>query len=84
MIFVGLFHKSKILQEEIEMSNHIDDFFGIVILFALVASFMGMLLLADGQGYKKGVNETLVLCMEKPTDCKIKYDYLKLEEQNGL
>jgi hypothetical protein len=39
------------------------------------------LLYVDGQGYKKGVNETLVLCIENAKDCKIKYDYLKLEEQ---
>ncbi len=80
MRFVVKFHKSKILQEETEMYNHNDDFFGIIVLFVLIASFMGMLVFAHGEGYKKGVNETLVLCMEKPADCKIKYDYLKLQE----
>jgi len=66
------------------MSNHNDDWASVIVLFVLIASFMGMLLFADGQGYKKGVNETLILCIEKPADCKIKYDYLKLEEQKGL
>jgi hypothetical protein len=62
------------------MTNYNDDFFGIIVLFVLIASFMCMLVFAHGEGYKKGVNETLVLCMEKPADCKIKYDYLKLQE----
>ena len=53
---------------------------GIIFLFVFVFSLMGMLVFADGQGYKKGVNETLVLCMENTKDCKIKYDYLKLQE----
>ena len=80
MRFVVKFHKSKILQEETEMYNHNDDWASVIVLFVLVASLMGMFLIADEQGYKKGVNETLVLCMEKPADCKIKYDYLKLQE----
>jgi hypothetical protein len=62
------------------MYNHNDDWASVIVLFVLVASLMGMFLIADEQGYKKGVNETLVMCMEKPTDCKIKYDYLKLQE----
>jgi hypothetical protein len=66
------------------MTNYNDDFFGIIVLFVLIASFMGMLVFAHGEGYKRGVDETLVLCMENAKDCKIKYDYLKLEEQKGL
>ncbi len=62
------------------MYNHNDGWASVIVLFVLVASLMGMFLIADEQGYKKGVNETLVMCMEKPTDCKIKYDYLKLQE----
>ena len=62
------------------MCNHNDDWASVIVLFVLVASLMGLMLIADEQGYKKGVNETLVLCMEKPADCKIKYDYLKLQE----
>ena len=61
--------------------NDNDDFFGIIVLFVLIASFMGMLVFAHGEGYKRGVDETLVLCMENSKDCKIKYDYLKLENQ---
>lgn len=80
MRFVEKFHKSKILREETEMYNHNDGWASVIVLFVLVASLMGMFLIADEQGYKKGVNETLVLCMEKPADCKIKYDYLKLQE----
>ncbi len=80
MRFVVKFRKSKILQEETEMYNHNDDWASVIVLFVLIASFLGMVVFADGEGYKKGVNETLVLCMEKPADCKIKYDYLKLQE----
>jgi hypothetical protein len=63
------------------MYNHNDGWASVIVLFVLVASLMGMFLIADEQGYKRGVNETLVLCMENAKDCKIKYDYLKLEEQ---
>ena len=66
------------------MCNHNDDWASVIVLFVLVASFMGMLVFAHGEGYKKGVNETLVLCIENAKDCKIKYDYLNLEEQKGL
>jgi hypothetical protein len=62
------------------MTNHNDGWASIIFLFVVAASLMGTLLFAAGEGYKKGVNETLVLCMEKPADCKIKYDYLKLQE----
>jgi len=79
--FVEQFHKSKILLEETEMYSNDDNWWGLILLFGFCFSLVGMLLFADGQGYKKGVNETLVLCMENPKDCKIKYDYLKLENQ---
>jgi hypothetical protein len=62
------------------MYNHNDDWISVIVLFVFVASLMGMLVFADGQGYKKGVNETLVMCIENQKDCKIKYDYLKLQE----
>jgi hypothetical protein len=32
------------------------------------------------EGAKKGKNEGIVYCIEKPKECKIKYDYLKLQE----
>lgn len=32
-------------------------------------------------GIEKGTNDTVIMCVEKPQDCKIKYDYLKLEQQ---
>jgi hypothetical protein len=63
------------------MYNHNDGWASVIVLFVLVASLMGMFLFADEEGYKRGVNETLVMCMENAKDCKIKYDYLKLEEQ---
>ncbi len=66
---------------ETEMYSNDDNLWGLILLFVFCSSLVGMLLYADGQGYKKGVNETLVLCIENAKDCKIKYDYLKLEEQ---
>ncbi len=81
MRFVEQFHKSKILLGETEMYSNDDNLWGLILLFVFCSSLVGMLLYVDGQGYKKGVNETLVLCIENAKDCKIKYDYLKLEEQ---
>ena len=31
-------------------------------------------------GMVKGKNEGIVYCVEKPKECKIAYDYLKLQE----
>jgi mannose/fructose/N-acetylgalactosamine-specific phosphotransferase system component IID len=63
------------------MYSNDDSFWGIIFLLVFPVSLMGMLVFIDRQGYKKGVNETLILCMENAKDCKIKYDYLKLEQQ---
>jgi hypothetical protein len=43
-------------------------------------TFMGMMAFASWQGYKKGMNETLILCVENPQQCKTIYDHLKLEK----
>lgn len=32
------------------------------------------------EGVKKGKNEGIVYCMEKPKECKTTYNYLKLQE----
>ena len=44
-------------------------------------TIMGILVFLTGEGYKMKVDETVIMCVEKPQDCKIKYDYLKLEQQ---
>jgi len=63
------------------MYSNDDSFGGIIFLFVFILFSVGMLVFADGLGYRKGVNETLILCIENAKDCKIKYDYLKLEQQ---
>ena len=63
------------------MYSNDDSFWEFIFLLVFCSSLVGMMVLFIGEGYKKGVDETLILCMEKPSDCKIKYDYLKLEEQ---
>jgi hypothetical protein len=47
----------------------------ILILFIPVMHFFGM-----ERGEDKGKNQGIVFCMEKPQECKIQYDYLKLQE----
>jgi hypothetical protein len=54
------------------------------VLLACLATIGVMFLLGTRFGYDDGVtdgkNEGIVYCMEKPKECKIKYDYLKLQE----
>jgi hypothetical protein len=62
------------------MSNDLDDFFGpLLIVFALLifgASCM------DSEGYNRGKETTIKHCIEKQSECKLEYDYLKLQEKN--
>ena len=54
------------------------------LLFALFASVGVMFLLGSRFGFDDGVvkgkNDGIVFCMEKQKECKIAYDYLKLQE----
>jgi hypothetical protein len=34
-------------------------------------------------GVEKGKNDTVIMCVENPQQCKIQYDYLKLREKLG-
>jgi hypothetical protein len=55
------------------------------LLFALFASVGVMFLLGSRFGFDDGVvkgkNDGIVFCMEKQKECKISYDYLKLQEK---
>jgi hypothetical protein len=47
----------------------------ILMLFMPVMHFFGM-----ESGKDRGKNEGIVFCMEKPKECQISYEYLKLQE----
>jgi hypothetical protein len=49
--------------------------FATVGVFFLLGSRFGF-----DDGLEKGKNEGIVYCIEKPKECKIQYDYLKLQE----
>jgi hypothetical protein len=54
------------------------------LLLAIFASVGVFFLLGSRFGFDDGVvegkNEGIVYCVEKPKECKIAYDYLKLQE----
>jgi hypothetical protein len=45
-----------------------------------VAFLLGVKFGVDA-GLVDGKNEGIIFCMEKPKECKISYDYLKLQEK---
>ena len=54
------------------------------LLLAIFASVGVFFLLGSRFGYDDGVvkgkNDGIVYCMQQPKECKIHYDYLKLQE----
>lgn len=42
----------------------------------------GAFLYGHNVGYYNGKEITIKHCIEKPADCKVEYDYLKLQEKN--
>lgn len=68
------------------MNYHDDDFpFGVIAVIVTIAIFgVGMTVgsgTTEQDNITKGRSEGIILCSEKPTDCKTEYDYLKLKEQ---
>jgi len=68
------------------MSYHKDDFlFGVFVVFVTIEMFVGGMIIGSGiteqDNITKGRNESIILCSEKPTECKTEYDYLKLKGQ---
>jgi hypothetical protein len=55
---------------------------GLLLAFFAVVGVMFVLGSRFGfdDGMVKGKNEGIVYCVEKPKECKISYDYLKLQE----
>lgn len=60
------------------MSNN-DDFFPFLILFVAVAGLFFMLGFTGAESTTR--RETISYCIEKPTACRTKYDFYKLENQ---
>ena len=54
------------------------------LLLALLVAIAMSYLIGFGAGVNTGLengkNEGIVFCMEQPKECKIQYDYLKLQE----
>ena len=56
------------------------------VLFATLASVVvGVIIISStsvgfDEGVKKGRDDGIIFCMEKPKECKTTYDYLKLQE----
>jgi hypothetical protein len=68
------------------MNYHNNDFPGGIIftIIFIVIFGAGMTVgsgIAEQDNITKGRNEGIILCSEKPTECKTEYDYLKLKEQ---
>jgi hypothetical protein len=66
------------------MSYHDDDFLFGVIAVTIAIFALGMNVgsgITEQDNITKGKNEGIILCSEKPKECKTEYDYLKLKEQ---
>lgn len=64
------------------MSNDLDDLIcPLFIVFAL--SLFVVFLYGHNEGYNRGKEITIKHCIEKQSECKIEYDYLKLQEKNN-
>ena len=51
-------------------------------LFAglILICIFGVFLCSLSMGYDAGKDEAIKICIEKPQECKIQYDYIKLQE----
>ena len=61
-----------------------DDNFIIFVLLPLglcAVVFLAGIAVGQSDGENRGSKETIIYCVEKPADCKVKYDYYKLENQ---
>jgi hypothetical protein len=68
------------------MNHYDDDFlFGVIAVIVTIAIFaLGMNVgsgITEQDNITKGRSEGIILCSEKPKECKTEYDYLKLKEQ---
>jgi len=54
------------------------DINAIIAILILILSLPATYLLGGDIGLTQGRNEAIIYCIEKPKECKIQYDYLKL------
>jgi hypothetical protein len=52
----------------------------IFILFLILVPALLIFVAGSLLGYDNGKNTTIKYCIEQPKECKIQYDYLKLQE----
>jgi len=79
-------YNSLIHKRATEMSYHDNDFlFGFaVVIFIIAISVGGMIIVSEitkQDNITKGRSEGIIMCSEKPKECKTEYDYLKLKGQ---
>lgn len=56
-----------------------DDGKSTFILFLILVPTILVFLMGSSLGYDNGKNTTTKYCIESPKECKIQYDYLKLQ-----
>ena len=56
------------------------DLDALICFIVIPFTFMGILVFFTGEEYKKKVDETVIMCVENPQQCKTIYDHLKLEK----
>ena len=57
-----------------------DNDISIFIVFLILVPVVFIFLMGSSLGYDHGKNTTIKYCIESPKECKIKYEYLKLQE----
>ena len=56
------------------------DGFLILVCCGFLGGFLGYIIGRDDAG-RRTTKETINLCVEKPKECKVKYDFYQLEKQ---
>jgi hypothetical protein len=52
------------------------------VFFSICSIALGVYLIGHNMGYNRGKETTIKHCIEKQSECKLEYDYLKLQEKN--
>lgn len=58
-----------------------DDLNYLIAVIVLISSLFCGTIFGMVLGEKSATRESVKMCIEKPADCKTKYDYFKIEEQ---
>ena len=51
------------------------------VFFSICSIALGVYLFGHNMGYNHGKETAIKYCIEKPAECKLEYDYLKLQEK---